>query len=225
MESTCNGGRNSCIDIVPIFSGLNYEEKINVAMITESREYKKNEIIYNMGEINNNLYVIHRGSVKISRISEEGKEQVIRILGPGDFLGELSLFSSQARLDNAEAISDLVICEVQGERLKGLMVDYPQISIKIVAELSNRLRDAETTIERIGIQSVDKRVAGKLLELSGGGNMINLDRTKGILASQLGITQETLSRKLSYFQEKGWIGLSGHRKILIKNREALIKIS
>lgn len=225
MNCGCDNENNSCIDIVPIFSSLTYEEQIKVAMITDSGEYKKDEMIYNMGENNNSLYVIHKGNVKISRITEDGKEQVIRILNPGDFLGELSLFSKQLTLDNAQAISDVVICQIQGDRLKDLMVEYPTISIKVVSELSNRLKDAETTIERIGVQTVDKRVAEKLLELSGENNIIELDRTKGILASELGITQETLSRKLSHFQKEDWISMKGHRTIIINNRAKLENVN
>lgn len=225
MICNCSSENNSCLDIVPIFSNLNEEEQIKVSMITDSRQYKKDEIIYNMGESNNSLYVIHKGNVKISRITEDGKEQVIRILNPGDFLGELSIFSKELTLDTAQAISDVTICQIQGEKLKGLMLEYPSISIKIVGELSNRLKDAETTIERIGVQTVDKRIAEKLLELSKERNIIQLDRTKGILASELGITQETLSRKLSQFQKDDWISMKGHRTIVINKREKLEEIN
>ncbi len=225
MICNCSSENNSCLDIVPIFSNLNEEEQIKVSMITDSRQYKKDEIIYNMGESNNSLYVIHKGNVKISRITEDGKEQVIRILNPGDFLGELSIFSKELTLDTAQAISDVTICQIQGEKLKGLMLEYPSISIKIVGELSNRLKDAETTIERIGVQTVDKRIAEKLLELSKERNIIQLDRTKGILASELGITQETLSRKLSQFQKDEWISMKGHRTIVINKREKLEEIN
>lgn len=221
MSCNCNSENNSCLDIVPIFSSLNEEEQIKVSMITDSRQYKKDEIIYNMGESNNSLYVIHKGNVKISRITEDGKEQVIRILNPGDFLGELSIFSKELTLDTAQAISEVVICQIQGEKLKGLMLEYPSISIKVVGELSNRLKDAETTIERIGVQTVDKRIAEKLLELSKEKDTIQLDRTKGILASELGITQETLSRKLSLFQKNGWIDMKGHRIIIINKKKEL----
>ena len=77
---------------------------MEVARITTDRTYEKGEMIYMAGDEVKKLYVIHKGKVKISRLSDTGKEQVIRVLGPGQFMGELSLFSPHPLTDNAEAL-------------------------------------------------------------------------------------------------------------------------
>lgn len=139
-------------------------------------------------------------------------------------MGELSLFSSLPLTDYAEATEKTTMCILQGDSLKELMTKYPSIAFKVMSELSLRLGEAEKQIENLSLSSVDKRIAEALLALSKGENKIELPMTKGDWASQLGITQETLSRKLSALQDQELILLKGHRKILIKNKTKLENI-
>lgn len=138
--------------------------------------------------------------------------------------GELSLFSSLPLTDNAQALEATKMCVLQGERLKELIAKYPSIAFKVIDELSRRLEKAENRIEDISLSSVTKRIAGALLELSEGRQEVLLPMTKGDLASQLGMTQETLSRKLTALEGEGLIKLKGHRKIIIKERAKLEEI-
>ena len=222
MQCNCfqDRGKN-CIEIVPIFSNLSREEMIEVANITSEKTFEKGEMIYMAGDRGDKLYVIHSGEVKISRISDTGKEQVIRVLESGEFMGELSLFSSSSLKDNAEALSKTVMCVIHADSLKDLMSKYPGISIKIVEELSNRLENVEALIENISIHGVDRRVSDILLDLADEKGQVNLNMSRRDLASHIGMSQETLSRKLRSFEEKGWIKLIGHRKIIIAERSSL----
>lgn len=211
----------TCIETVPIFSSITYEEMLEIAAITEARSYEKGEMVYTAGDPGGKLYVIHAGRVRITRISASGKEQVIRILGPGEFMGELSLFSALPLTDNAQVLEGCTMCVIEGSKLKALMLKNPVISLKVLDELSKRLEKAENQIEAISLSSVEERIAQALLELSEQDNIIILPMTKGDLASQLGMSQETLSRKLTAFQEQGLIKLEGHRKIIILDRAGL----
>lgn len=194
---------------------------MEVADITREKIYKKGEMIYMAGGRGEKLYVIHQGRVKINRFTESGKEQVIRILGQGEFMGELSLFSPANMTDNAEALEDTIMCIIDGKNLKELMIHYPDISFKLIEEIGKRLAKAEELIENISLSSVEKRLSQTLLNMAGEGKEINLKMRKGDLASQIGMSQETLSRKLSAFQELGIIRLVGHRGIIIENKSAL----
>lgn len=225
MNCTCNSNEEkSCIEKVPIFSNLDKSEMNEVSSIISHREFKKNELIYMAGEKSGNLYVINSGKVKITRISSSGKEQVIRILESGEFMGELSIFKSSPLMDNAEALEDTKMCIIAEKDLKDLLKKYPLISFKIMEELSERLERAESLIENINLSSVEKRLADILLELAGEDGKLDLKMSKKDLASQIGMSSETLSRKLSAFQELGIIKLIGQRKINILNRYALEKI-
>lgn len=216
-------GKN-CIEIVPIFSNLSTEEMMEVAKITSEKVYEKNEMIYMAGDKGEKLYVIHSGKVKITRFTESGKEQVIRILGPGEFMGELSLFSHLSLKDNAEVLTKTVVCMIDGKSLKELMKKYPAIAFKVMEELSERLESTEDLIENISLYSVERRISQSLIKLAGGKDEIILKMSKRDWASHLGMSQETLSRRLTVFQEEGLIKLIGHRKIIILNKEALVEI-
>ncbi len=218
------GSHGDCIENVPIFSGLSCGERREILEIASSRSYEKGEMIYRAGDEGGTLFVFHAGRAKIFRLNANGKEQVLRLVGPGEFIGELSLLSSLPLTDNAQALEATTMCILQGERLKQLMAKYPSIAFKVMEELSRRLEKAENRIEEISLSSVDARIARALLELSEGGDEIVLPMTKGDLASQLGMTQETLSRKLAALQEEGTIKLKGHRRIIIRDRQALEEI-
>jgi CRP/FNR family transcriptional regulator len=222
MESGCKTDHvPSCIEIVPIFATLSLEEMDEVGDIASHQKFEKNEMVYFAGQTNHALYVVHKGKIKISRYSEDGKEQVIRIAGPGEFLGELTLFSRLPLTDFAETIEPSSVCTIEGEKMKELMKKYPSIAFKVMEELSKRLEKAESLIEEINLHSVEWRLAQVLLKMANTNGEIVLPTTKGVFASQIGMSQESLSRKLTYFQDQGYIRLSGQRNILILNKQGL----
>lgn len=224
MSCNCEKRGSNCIEIVPIFSNLTYDEMMEIAAITSDRTFEKGEMIYTAGDKGEKLYVIHKGRVKISRISSNGKEQVIRVIGPGEFMGELSLFNPIAMTDNGEALEKSTMCIIEGVKLKELIKKYPTIAIKVMEELSQRLEKAENLIEDINLHSVETRIAQELIKMADEKNEVILNMTKGDFASQMGMSQETLSRKLSHFQEKGLIKQIGNRRIVLLNIEGLEEI-
>lgn len=229
--------QNFCLNIVPIFSHLDQEELDKIAKATVSASYKKGEHIFLSGETSDALFIIHRGRVKITRLSEAGREQIMRILNPGDFMGELSLFGHSVNNSNAEAMEDTEVCLIRGSEIKKLLVKFPNISLKILEEFSGRLETAESMIEQLGLHDVEQRVARVLLSLAeeqagdddADGLNKKIDLTLSIskrdLASMIGTTQETLSRKLSAFQEQGLIEQTGQRRIILLNEEELRRLA
>ncbi|HZK44464.1 MAG TPA: Crp/Fnr family transcriptional regulator [Syntrophomonadaceae bacterium] len=214
-----------CMHKVPIFNNLNPEEMTQIAEIITDRYYQKGENIYLSGASEERLYVINHGKVKITKISETGKEQVIRILHPGDFMGELSLFARAPLDTNAEALEPTAVCIIDGNKLNRIIEQVPSIAVKIIEELSKRLQSAEGMIKSLGLHDVEHRIVDTLLRMAQDSDEINLAISKKDLASHMGMSQETLSRKLSSFQELGWIKLVGHRTIVILDRDALNEIA
>ena len=221
MKCCCHGQTATCIDLVPIFQNLTSEEKQEVAQITSQKSVEKGELIYSMGDEVDSLFVIHSGLVKIYRLSDTGKEQVLRLVKPGDFLGELTLFSHSPMGHYAEALEPCSMCIIEGSQLKALMGKYPTIAFKVLEELSQRLEKTEQLLEDISLHSVERRLAQVLLDLSAGGNEIELEMSKRDLASQMGMSGEKLSRKLSSFEAQGLIEQIGQRRMIIKDRAGL----
>lgn len=211
----------SCIARVPIFSKLTDEEMLEIAKVTHDKKFEKGEAIFLPGDKLDKLYVIHQGKVKVSRISLEGKEQIIRVMQPGEFLGELVLFSPQVASSSAEALETTVVCEIESSTIKELMLNSSTIALKVLEEVSRRLEKVENLVENIGLYDVEKRIAIAILDLADNKLDVELPVSKKDFASQINMTQETLSRKLAFFQENGWIKLIGQRKIQILDRESL----
>jgi CRP/FNR family transcriptional regulator len=113
------------------------------------------------------------------------------------------------------------MCIIEGSQLKALMGKYPTIAFKVLEELSQRLEKTEQLLEDISLHSVERRLAQVLLDLSAGGNEIELEMSKRDLASQMGMSGETLSRKLSSFEAQGLIEQIGQRRMIIKDRAGL----
>ena len=115
------------------------------------------------------------------------------------------------------------MCVINGQRLKELMLKYPQIALKVVEELSSRLETAEDMIESLALHSVEQRIAQALLQY--GVDQFELKLSKRDLAAALGMTQETLSRKLSAWQAEGIIKQTGQRQIEILDRSRLEELA
>jgi len=226
---TCNHHQDenpsNCIEIVPIFSNLTEEEMLEIANITTEAKFDKGSYVYMANDLGGKLYVLHSGRVKISRLNINGKEQVLRIVEPGEFMGELTLLSNSPLTDNAEVLEKTLMCMIDGNKLKELMNKYPSIAFKVMEVLSKRLEQAESLIEKINLNTVEQRLALALLDLVNQKNEITLNMTKGDFASSIGMSQETLSRKLTSFQDEGIIELIGQRKMIVKNINALKRIS
>ncbi|MNO89313.1 cAMP receptor protein [compost metagenome] len=217
-----------CINKVPILDVLSPSEKTEVMHGSISKQYKKGEVIFSPGHSSANLWIVHKGSVKISRYSSSGKEQITRILGPGDFTGELSLFSRTILHSTAEALEPTEICLIEGKVINDMMLRTPQIAISFLEKYTERIEMVEDQLEQLTLYDVEQRIANVLLEMIQDpknndiqNNHLTLPVSKKDLAVMIGTSQETLSRKLSFFQEQGWIKLIGQRQITILDQESL----
>lgn len=222
--SCLNRGCIRCIERVSIFSSLTPEELHEITRTITQRKYEKGENIYIEGHKAEKLFIINEGRVKVVKLSESGKEQIIRILGPGEFMGELSLFTHAPLNNNSEALEPTTVCIVDGTHIESLIERRPSIALKILKEMSIRLEKAENQIQALTVQDVEHRLANALLKMADDKNFINLLISKKDLASHIGTSRETLSRKLTSFERKGWIKQEGQRKIKITNRDALVKM-
>lgn len=216
--------QKTCISIVPIFNHLTKEEMREIVKTTVSVSYPRGNTIYRAGEPSKGLYIVHKGRVKIYRLSESGKEQLIRILEPGDFTGELSLFSASTHDAYAEAMLATEICMMNRHDFQQFLMKYPQISLQVLTEFSTRLANIEKQAANIAMESVDTRIAMYLADLVEKANRdkITLPMSRKNIASYLGTSPETMSRKLTEFEDAGWIHQTSQRNINILDLDALL---
>lgn len=107
-----NHAKKLCVSLVPIFNHLEHEEQVEVARTSRSQTYGKKDFIFQAGDPSEYLYIVHKGKVKIYNLSESGREQLIRILEPGEFMGELAVFTDEWLASFAEAVEPTEICAI-----------------------------------------------------------------------------------------------------------------
>ncbi len=216
----------TCISLVPIFNHLEKEQMDEIMAVTYSVSYKKGENIYCAGDKSDSLYIVSKGKVKIYRLSESGKEQLLRILHPGDFTGELALFRESVHEEYAEAIEETSVCTIKRSDLQEILLKYPSISLRLLTEFSSRLEQSEKQATGFATEKVETRIAHFLAECLDNDkqSMVVLPMNKKDMASYLGTTPETISRKLTDLEEAGYIKQISNKKIEILDLDGLLLV-
>lgn len=207
-----------CVRGVPLFDSLTDEDVALLHETIESKRYTKGESVFREGEPSDSLYIVNEGVVKVSKLSDSGKEHILRLLFPGDFLGQFALFKEGLHYADAEAMEESVVCRIHRTALKAILERNPQMSYRFLAAISQRLREADEWVEAISLQDVERRLAKTLLIFEGKSEtdgVFQLPVPKKDFAALLGATPETLSRKLSAFESQSLIRLHGKKGIQI----------
>ena len=214
-----------CVSKVPIFSELEYEKLKQINKLAKHRTYSKKEIIFMEGQLAQNIHIINSGQVKIFNTSKEGKEYIIRLLGEGDFFGELILFKDENLTYSAKAVTEVELCLLNKNDLEKLLEDNPPIARQLLAALSSRLKTIEDKAYSLALDNAKDKTKKLLIRLAKEngdkketGIEIHLPLTRAGLASLMGMKQETMSRKLSELEKDGKIEIIGRKKILLKDK-------
>lgn len=220
----CN---NVCASRVPIFQGLTPAELARFNEILTTKEYADGTGIYTQGSPARILCIVNSGSVKLFKTSPDGREQILRILQPGDFFGETVLFSEETRAASAQALGVTKICQLDKYQAEEIILSHPEITRKLIASLNLRLIQAEKQIEYLGTRTTLQRVANLLVNLAReqATTAITLPLGREGLASLTGMTVENFSRKLSELQSQNLISPQGRKKIILKDLEKLEELT
>lgn len=217
-----------CAQRVTIFSSLDEKQLVKITDLIAHKEYKKGELLVMEGEAMDSLVIINGGQVKAFRTTQDGREQILHIFSEGDFFGERNLLKDYASAYSIEALEEVHVCLIHKREFQKLIREYPDIALKIMEELCERLDRLENTVEAMGTRPVEARVSSVLLEFADKygkphpkGTMVELPLSREGIAHYIGLTRETVSRKMSLLQDEGIIEMVGNKKILLLDREAL----
>lgn len=194
------------------FEGLPTGHLDELADIAIEKTYSRGEAIFFEGDEGNGFYMVGEGKVKIFKLSPMGKEHILHIFGPGEPFGEVPVFHGWPFPASAEALMKTKTFFFPRNRFVQLVEKNPAISLNMLAVLSMRLRKFATQIENLSLKEVPARLANHLIYLSeeqGGGDRVELEISKGQLASLLGTIPETLSRIFAKMSEEGLIKVNG----------------
>jgi CRP-like cAMP-binding protein len=192
--------------------------------------YKKGQIIFHEGSRPLGIYCVNRGKIKLVKLGEDGKEQILRLIKPGDLMGYRALLSGDRYSASAVVMEDSGICFIPKELFMGVLQKDGVLSMEIMKLLSDDLRKAETSITHLAQKPVRERLAEALLfikETYGfeeDGKTIALKITREELANIVGTATETTIRLLSDLKNEGILQLEG-KKIAIMNLAKLVKVA
>ena len=207
----------------PIFSGLSDSQLRAVRNIAVKKKFAKGEIIFSEGDEGNGFYIIADGMVKIFKVSSEGKEHILHIYDAGKSFGEVPVFTGKHFPAMAEAITRTKVVFFPRSDFKNLIGANPSLAMKMLADLSVKLRQFTVQIENLSLKEIPARLASYLIYVSGeqgGTDKVSLAISKGQLASLLGTVPETLSRMFAKLSSQQLIEVDG-RQITLLNRPAL----
>lgn len=230
LKTTCSGCMRRCDDFclskVSIFKNLEEDQKVDILRKIDHRLYRKGDVIFNEGDHSKTLYFMSSGKIKLYKYTTDGKEQIINVLSDGEFFGEFSILKNTNYRVNARAITDCKICTLTSNEIREIISNKPEVSINIMESLAERLSDAESLARSLATNDVNARLAYLLMSLI---DKYGIEKKEGIevtlplnredMANYIGVTRETISRKLRKLESENIIKLVGNKKLIVLNRE------
>lgn len=204
-----------------LFSGLDDENLAEVAAIASKRSFAKGETIFAEGEAAVGFYLLASGTMKLCKVSPDGREKVLHFAHPGETFAEAAFFGDGRYPAEARAAESGEAIFFPRESFMGLLERNPRFSLNLIVSLSQLLRRFARQIEELSFAEVPNRLAAYLLDLAARKSTqfqqrtyLDLEVKKGELAASLGTVSETLSRAFRKLKEEGILEVEGSRVII-----------
>jgi CRP/FNR family transcriptional regulator, cyclic AMP receptor protein len=206
----------------PLFRGLDDEAADALSATMIEVPLARAEVLFYEGDSGDRLYVVTDGKVKLGRRSADGRENLLAILGPGQMLGELSLFDPGPRSATATAVTDSTLASLSHEELGPWLEGRTEVARALLGQLAGRLRRTNEIVADLVFSDVPGRVAKALLDLASrfgnpadDGLHVHHDLTQEELAQLVGASRETVNKALADFASRGWLRLEARSVVLI----------
>jgi CRP-like cAMP-binding protein len=208
---------------------LNKDELLKLAECKTSYIIKKGKSIFEEGDVVNGIYCVRTGACKLSKLSPNGKDQIIKLVKAGELLGQRSMISDEAANLSAVALEDMEVCFIPKSEVLNMFDSNNQFSMNMMKTICGDLKEASEHMISISQKTVKERLAETLvhLEETFGKNedgSLHIQLTREELAGMIGTATESCIRLLSDFNKNGWIKLMA-KKIVIKDLQKLKRIA
>ncbi len=212
------------LENIPLFSGLSQEDLKEILECSVKRKYPRDSIVLYQGDEGQVIYLILKGKVNVVLLDEEGKEIILNTLESGSYFGEMSVFDRMPRSATIVAVEDSEFLVISQKVLSDQIKKNHQIALKLLSEMSKRLREADEQVSNLAFLDVRGRVAQILLKLHSKASSKKGENYKIIsrpalkdIATMAGTSRETVSRILSEFSKNGLISLTKENIIIFKD--------
>lgn len=206
---------------VPFFAGLDEQTLATLALGAVQQRYAPGSIVFLEGDAGRGLSFLAEGRLKVVKLSPEGREQVLRVFGPGETFNEIGAFASHANPATAIALVESVIWLLDRQTLKQLLRANPELAERLIENMANRVVELANLVADLSLRTVTGRLARLLLdEVVDDVLPLPRWRTQSELAAQLGTVADVVQRALRTLQAEGAIAV--HRaEIRVLSRERL----
>jgi CRP/FNR family transcriptional regulator len=212
---------------VPVFSTLEHDDLERVSRLAVPRAFEPGQIVFREGDASDTCYIVRSGRARAVREHGDGRTITLATFGPGDIFGELAMFEDELRSATVEAVQPTEVVAVLGPDMRRLMVEHPEISIRLVVALGRRLRETNDRLAKQSFQTVQSRVAVVLRDLvtqavaaGAPSNEVNVCATQADLAKLAGSSRESASRFLAVLERAGVIS-QGRGRLVVHDPAAL----
>ena len=203
---------------VNIFSDLSESELNSIQEICKTRKYPKNSMIILEEEMGDVVFIVMSGTVKITRVNDEGKEVILAMLGSGEVFGEMAILDGESRSANALSQENCEVVTINREDFLSLLKTNNKVSLNLMTEFAIRLRKSDQQIEALSLDDAEHRIGVSILNLAeelgvirqGVVTVENLPYQQDI-ANMAGTSRETVSRVMKTFEDRGLITKTGHK--------------
>jgi CRP-like cAMP-binding protein len=212
---------------VPVFSTLEHEDLERVSTLAVPRSFEPGQVVFREGDASDTCYIVRSGRARAVREHVDGRTLALATFGPGDIFGELAMFEDELRSATVEAVQSTEVVAVLGPDMRRLMVEHPEISIRLVVALGRRLRETNDRLAKQSFQTVQSRVAVVLRELVAQAvvagappSEVLVSATQADLAKLAGSSRESASRFLAVLERAGVIS-QGRGRLIVHDPTAL----
>lgn len=216
----------SIVKKVPFFKLLSEKELELIDSITTEQTYKKGEYIFFEEEKGDKFYVIKEGQVKLSKMIENGDEQILNIFSNNDIIAEIIAFDKGNYPASAVTMKKTTLICFERSKFEKLILEHPEIGLKLLQELSGRLRRAQQNVRDLALKDSSAKVASLLIFLAEKYGDVRRDKiildislTQKEMANMIGSSRETVSRVLGRFENDGLIKTSRKKITIYKPEE------
>lgn len=210
-----------------LFAGCSLAQLTELARKLQPRSYREGDVIFYMGDPGTGLYLVTRGTVKVSLESADGQETMVALILPGDLFGELAVLDGEPRSATAVAMEPVEALFLRREDFVDFIEHTPGMAMRVIGMLCRRLRQTDELLGDLVFYNVSGRVAKKLLELArthgvhaNGGVAIRLPLTQQELANLVGSSRESINKVMRYFRERRYVSID-RRYITLHQPEQL----
>ena len=203
---------------------MSKEELKAVSDSKVSRKIKKGEVIFDEGEKLNGVYCVRGGVSKLSKLSPNGKDQIVKLASKGEVLGQRSVIAEELSNLSATAVSDMEMCFIPKEAIVSTLHKNPDFTYEVLRHMAHDLREADDVIVNMSQKTVKERIAEALLYMKNNfgedkDGYLALVLSREDIANVVGTATESCIRILSEFKKNGLIRTSGKRMAIVEPRK------